>query len=64
MATWSAEVALVFDTGPRYRFEEKVGAGIGVCWNSPKGPVGVDIAHGFQNPGDAVRLHINTGPDL
>lgn len=64
VGNWSA--AIFADVGDAFTdsFEPKVGAGIGVRWNSPVGPVRVDIGHGFQDPGDPVRLHVNIGPDL
>jgi len=64
VGAWSA--AVFADVGDAFTdsFKPKVGAGVGVRWNSPVGPVRVDIAHGFQDPGDPVRLHINIGPDL
>lgn len=42
----------------------KFGAGIGLRWQSPIGPIRIDLAHGFSRPGDQIRLHITIGPDL
>ncbi|WP_194757441.1 autotransporter assembly complex protein TamA [Aliidiomarina indica] len=42
----------------------KVGAGFGLRWQSPVGPIRIDLAHGFSEPGDTVRLHLTIGPDL
>ncbi|MGX5914921.1 autotransporter assembly complex protein TamA [Aliidiomarina sp. Khilg15.8] len=42
----------------------KTGAGLGVRWQSPVGPIRIDLAHGFDERGDTVRLHLTIGPDL
>lgn len=42
----------------------KTGVGFGVRWQSPVGPVRVDLASGLQYPGDTIRLHLSIGPDL
>lgn len=42
----------------------KTGAGIGFRWQSPIGPVRIDLAHAFSEPGDTIRLHLTIGPDL
>lgn len=55
-----ADVGSVFNDEP----DAKLGVGIGARWRSPVGPVRVDIAHGLNEPGDSVRLHISIGPDL
>ncbi|MDV6319260.1 autotransporter assembly complex family protein [Chromohalobacter sp. HP20-39] len=44
--------------------ELKTGAGIGVRWISPVGPVRFDIAHPFDNQEDAWRLHFSIGPEF
>ncbi len=62
---WS--VAAFVDAGDAFDDEApdlKFGAGLGVRWLSPVGPVRVDLAHGFNEPGDAIRLHLTIGPDL
>jgi len=45
----------------------KVGVGVGIRWQSPIGPVRVDLAHPV-NADDAddttIRLHLRLGPDL
>jgi len=38
--------------------------GFGVRWQSPVGPVRVDLASAISRSGDPWRLHINIGPDL
>ena len=42
----------------------KTGVGVGVRWQSPIGPVRVDLASGLDEPGDTFRVHISIGPDL
>jgi translocation and assembly module TamA len=61
---WS--VAAFVDAGDAFNDElsVKVGAGFGLRWQSPVGPVRLDIAHGFQDEGSSVRLHLSIGPDL
>ncbi|RAJ96424.1 autotransporter assembly complex protein TamA [Aliidiomarina maris] len=40
------------------------GAGFGFRWQSPVGPIRIDLAHGFGPEGDKVSLHLTLGPDL
>jgi len=40
------------------------GAGFGVRWQSPIGPVRFDLASALSRDGNPWRLHINIGPDL
>ena len=40
------------------------GAGFGLRWKSPIGPVRIDVASALTQPGEPWRLHINIGPDL
>ena len=40
------------------------GAGFGLRWNSPIGPVRVDLASALSLDGNPWRIHINIGPDL
>ncbi len=42
----------------------KVGAGLGVRWQSPVGPVRIDLAHGFENTNNDVVLNFSIGPEL
>ncbi len=42
----------------------KVGAGFGFHYYSPIGPIKINLAHGFDKPGDKVRLHLSIGPEL
>lgn len=62
---WAA--ATFVDAGDAFTddYETKIGAGVGVRWRSPVGPIAVDIAHGFDEPNDDnFRLHINVGTEL
>ncbi len=49
-----------FDNTPDF----KIGAGFGVRWQTPVGPVRLDLAHGFDKPGDTIRIHFSIGPEL
>jgi translocation and assembly module TamA len=40
------------------------GVGLGLRWNSPVGPLRVDIARGLDDPDASFTLHINLGADL
>ncbi len=40
------------------------GAGFGLRWKSPVGPVRIDLASAISRDGKPWRLHINIGPDL
>lgn len=40
------------------------GAGLGVRWISPVGPIRLDIAHPFDDEDDAWRLHFAIGPEF
>ena len=42
----------------------RTGAGLGIRWYSPVGPVRLDIAHPFDDPDEDFRIHISLGPDL
>ncbi len=41
-----------------------IGAGLGLRWRSPVGPVRLDLAHGFNSREQALRIHVRIGPDL
>lgn len=59
-------MALFVDSGDAFndRIELKTGAGIGLRWRSPVGLVGLDVAHGFDNPDDDYRIHFTLGAEL
>ncbi len=40
------------------------GAGFGLRWQSPVGPVRIDVASALSRPDHPWRLHISIGPDL
>jgi translocation and assembly module TamA len=59
-------MALFYDIGNAIEdFSDDLerGAGFGLRWKSPIGPVRVDLASAISGDGD-WRLHINIGPDL
>lgn len=65
-------VAAFYDMGNAVddsNFEFKAGAGLGVRWVSPIGPIRIDVAKALEpiKPDDSTkgwRLHISMGPDL
>ena len=44
--------------------EPKSGAGVGFRWQSPLGPIRVDLAKPLNNADRSLRLHVSLGPDL
>lgn len=61
---WS--VAVFYDVGNAIDdFDDDLesGAGFGVRWNSPVGPVRIDLANAISDD-ESWRFHINIGPDL
>lgn len=62
---WS--LAFFADSGNAFNgsdFTPKTGAGLGGRWQSPLGPIRIDLAHPFDDPSTSWRLHISLGPDL
>lgn len=64
---WSG--ALFVDAGNAFNDDQidlNVGAGFGVRWQSPIGPIRVDIGFPVDDPdaNDTWRLHFSLGPDL
>ncbi len=60
-------IALFFDIGNAVEdFDDDLeqGAGFGVRWKSPVGPVRIDLASAISLDDQPWRLHINIGPDL
>ena len=59
--------AVFYDTGNSFadytNLALKSGVGLGVRWQSPIGPIRVDLAKGLDE-GGGLRLHITMGPDL
>lgn len=62
---WGA--AVFFDTGNAFRtFGDPLerGAGVGLRWRSPIGPIRADVAWALTERGTPLRFHLNIGPDL
>jgi translocation and assembly module TamA len=62
---WS--VALFYDAGNAmndWQESLKKGAGFGIHWRSPVGPIRFDLGFALSEPGTPKRLHITVGPDL
>jgi translocation and assembly module TamA len=64
---WGA--AVFVDAGDAFTdsFSLNVGAGVGVRWHSPLGPIRIDVGFPVQTDltlQDSWRLHIQLGPDL
>ena len=59
-------VAVFYDAGNAiddFNDDLERGAGFGVRWNSPVGPVRVDLANSISDD-ETWQLHLNIGPDL
>lgn len=63
---WS--IATFVDSGNVFedisKMKLKNSAGFGVRWQSPVGPVKIDIAWALQEPYKPYRIHFNIGPDF
>ncbi|MFT5400491.1 MAG: translocation and assembly module TamA [Planctomycetota bacterium] len=62
---WGA--ALFFDRGKAIddlSEDLESGAGFGMRWKSPVGPIRVDLANSISADNPSWRLHLNIGPDL
>ncbi|MDO5091275.1 MAG: outer membrane protein assembly factor [Cardiobacteriaceae bacterium] len=62
---WAA--AAFIDAGDAFvhDFDMKIGAGAGVHWRSPVGPIKLDVGHGFNKDyGDKYRIHLTVGAEL
>ena len=64
---WGA--AVFYDTGNASQSFSGLGtlargAGVGLRWRSPIGPIRVDVAVALSEPGHPIRFHLNIGPDL
>jgi translocation and assembly module TamA len=60
-------VALFYDAGNAINEVNDAlehGAGFGLRWRSPVGPVRIDLANAISRDSRPWRLHINIGPDL
>jgi translocation and assembly module TamA len=64
-AKWG--VSAFVDSGnafDRFHVDPKTGAGVGVRWRSPVGPVRLYLAHPFAKHGELFRVHFVMGPEL
>lgn len=64
-ASWSG--AVFADSGNAFTgsdFEPRTGAGFGVRWQSPLGPIRFDIAWPVNDVEEGPRLHVSLGADL
>lgn len=64
-ARWS--LAFFVDAGNAFagsRIDAKIGAGIGGRWQSPLGPIRIDLARPVRDDVDDWRFHVSLGPDL
>jgi translocation and assembly module TamA len=62
---WS--FATFYDAGNAFRdndFHAVAGAGVGARWQSPLGPIRIDIARPLDGLDRDLRFHISFGPDL
>jgi translocation and assembly module TamA len=62
---WS--MAFFVDSGNAFagsNVDARTGIGIGGRWQSPLGPIRIDLAHPLDDPTDDLRIHISLGPDL
>lgn len=65
---WGRWGAAVFvDAGNAFDDAEvkpKQSAGVGARWNSPVGPIRLDVAFPIRDPNKGFRIHFTMGPDL
>lgn len=62
---WS--LAFFVDSGNAFqesRIDAKTGVGLGGRWQSPLGPIRIDLAHALDGDGRDWRVHVSLGPDL
>lgn len=60
-------LAVFVDAGNAFdgtNIDARIGAGLGLKWRSPIGPVRIYLAHPVNFSDRSVRLHISIGPDL
>jgi translocation and assembly module TamA len=60
-------IAFFVDTGNAFEGSDlslKTGVGLGGRWQSPVGPVRLDLAYPLDDPTNDWRVHITLGPDL
>jgi translocation and assembly module TamA len=64
-ARWS--LAFFTDSGnafERSEMDAKTSVGMGGRWQSPLGPIRIDLAQPLEHEHDSMRIHITLGPDL
>jgi translocation and assembly module TamA len=64
-ARWS--LAFFVDVGNAFegsRVDAKTAVGLGGRWQSPLGPIRIDLARPLDDDVDQWRVHVNLGPDL
>src|SRR5690606_37572099 len=62
---WSAAAFVdAGDVWSRGRPHLDFGVGAGLRWQSPVGPIRIDVAHGFDEIAGGWQLHLSAGPDL
>ena len=65
VGNWS--LATFVDSGNAFDdfdLEPKTGIGVGVRWQSPVGPIRLDLAKPMNNGDRSLRFHLTFGPDL
>ncbi len=65
--TQSLGIALFLDGGNAYAHlndPTMIGAGVGIRWRSPIGPLRLDLAAPLRGASPTLRLYISLGPDL
>jgi translocation and assembly module TamA len=58
---WFADAGNAFEGS---HIAAKRSAGFGGRWQSPLGPIRIDLAHPFDDPATQWRFHVSLGPDL
>jgi len=58
-------MALFADTGSAFDSDIvlRSGAGLGLRWKSPLGPLRIDVAHGFDQPDSPFQIYLNIGAE-
>ncbi len=59
-------IAAFVDSGSAFSEDPEFfsGAGVGLRWHSPVGPIRLDLATPLDNSNGGIRIHISMGPDL
>ena len=59
-------IAAFVDTGSAYDASPdlRTGVGVGLRWQTPVGPLRLDIARGLDDPDSPFTLHLNIGTNL